>query len=159
VAAASTLPAGAVGAVAVGAPSRLRGYVGHPGAPAAGGFFLTGDLGRLDARGNLTLTGRTKLLIDVGGRKVNPLEVEAVLAEHPRVGRCVVLPVRVSETVSRLKAIVVPRAGYDAGPTPDELRRYARERLVPYKVPRIIEVRPSLPTSPTGKVLRHLVAA
>jgi len=153
------LPPGAEGHVAVSARSMLTGYVGDESAATEGGFFLTGDLGRLDLHGNLTITGRTKLLIDIGGRKVNPLEVEAVLAQHPRVQRCVVLPVQVSETVSRLKAVVVARAGQEQSLTPDELRRFARDRLVPYKVPRIIEIRRSLPTSKTGKVLRHLVAA
>jgi acyl-CoA synthetase (AMP-forming)/AMP-acid ligase II len=153
------LPAGAEGHVAVSAPSMLSEYVGDAAPATVDGYFLTGDLGSLDAGGNLTVTGRTKLLIDIGGRKVNPLEVEAVLAQHPLVERCVVVPVHVSETVSRLKAIVVARRGAQPPLAPDALRRFARDRLVPYKVPRIIEIRPSLPTSPTGKVLRHLVAA
>ena len=157
----SPLPAGAEGHVAVSAESMLSRYVGDDSPPTEGGFFLTGDLGRLDARGNLTITGRTKLLIDVGGLKVNPLEVEAVLSQHPAVERCVVVPVKVSDTVSRLKAIVTPRDGAspDDAPAPESLRRFARERLVPYKVPRVFEVRASLPVSPTGKILRHLVAA
>src|SRR4051812_38318457 len=158
------LPAGTEGHVAIRAASMLSAYVGDDTSPTTDGYFLTGDLGRLDAHGNLTVTGRTKLLIDVGGRKVNPLEVEAVLAQHPLVERCVVVPVPVSETVSRMKAVVVPRAagateGLQAPLTADALRRFARERLVPYKVPRVIELRASLPISPTGKVLRHLVAA
>jgi len=152
------LPCGAEGHVAISARSMLTRYVGDDAPPTVDGYFLTGDLGRLDATGTLVITGRTKLLIDVGGRKVNPLEVEAVLAEHPRVARCVVVPVAVSDTVSRLKALVIPRDG-SADVTPDDLRRFARERLVPYKVPRVFEVRPSLPLSPTGKVLRHLLAA
>jgi acyl-CoA synthetase (AMP-forming)/AMP-acid ligase II len=152
------LPAGEQGHVAVRADSMLREYLGDAQNPTPDGFFLTGDLGRLDAHGNLTVTGRLKLLIDVGGLKVNPLEVEIVLAQHPGVGACVVLPMRVSETVSRLKAIVTP-SNSDAPPSPDALRRFARARLASYKVPRVFEVRPSLPTSATGKVLRHLVEA
>jgi acyl-CoA synthetase (AMP-forming)/AMP-acid ligase II len=152
------LPCGSEGHVAISARSMLSHYVGDDTPPAEHGYFLTGDLGRLDAGGTLVITGRTKLLIDVGGRKVNPLEVEAVLAGHPLVERCVVVPVAVSETVSLLKALVIPRGG-SGGVTPDDLRRFARERLVPYKVPRVFELRGSLPTSPTGKVLRHLIAA
>jgi acyl-CoA synthetase (AMP-forming)/AMP-acid ligase II len=148
---------GGEGQVAVKSDSMLSHYVGDDADPTADGYFLTGDLGRLDAHGNLTVTGRTKLLIDVGGRKVNPLEVEAVLCQHPLVERCVVVPVPVSETVSRLKAVVVARR--DAELAPEALRQFARERLVAYKVPRIIEIRSSLPMSKTGKVLRHLVAA
>ena len=163
------LPAGEQGHVAVAAESMLSGYLGEADPPAVDGFFLTGDLGRLDAHGNLTITGRLKLLIDVGGLKVNPVEVEDVIGQHPGVGSCVVVPVRVSETVSRLKAIVTPRreagagggtcAGTSAGPTPDSLRRFARSRLSAHKVPRVFEVRDALPQSPTGKVLRHLVEA
>jgi long-chain acyl-CoA synthetase len=151
------VPAGTEGQVAVRAESMLSHYVGDDTTPTVDGYFFTGDLGRVDAHGNLTVTGRTKLLIDVGGRKVNPLEVEAVLCQHPQVERCVVVPVPVSETVSRLKAVVVARR--DADVTPEALRQFARGRLVAYKVPRIIEIRSSLPMSKTGKVLRHLVAA
>jgi len=158
------LPAGAEGHVAVRADSMMSGYLRDDDDEAAppttvDGYLLTGDLGRLDAHGRLTLTGRIKLLIDVGGLKVNPLEVEAVLAQHPEVAACVVLPVRVSDTVSRLKAIVQPRDPAGGGPTAESLRRFARERLTPYKVPRLFEVRATLPRSPTGKILRHLVAA
>jgi acyl-CoA synthetase (AMP-forming)/AMP-acid ligase II len=156
------LPTGAEGQVAVRAESMMSGYLrDDAGAEPTnvGGYFLTGDLGRLDPAGRLTLTGRIKLLIDVGGLKVNPLEVEDVLAQHPDVAACVVLPVRVSDTVCRLKAIVQPRDPAGPGPTAESLRRFARERLTPYKVPRLFEVRATLPRSPTGKILRHLVAA
>jgi acyl-CoA synthetase (AMP-forming)/AMP-acid ligase II len=155
------LPPGAEGQVAVRADSMMSGYLRDDAqkTPLLGGFFLTGDLGRLDDNGRLTLTGRIKLLIDVGGLKVNPLEVEAVLAQHPDVAACVVLPVRVSETVCRLKAVVQPRDPDGAGPTAGSLRQFARARLTPYKVPRVFEVRKDLPRSPTGKILRHLVVA
>ena len=153
------LPPGEEGHVAVAAASMLSGYLGEPAAPTVNGFFLTGDLGRLDAHGNLTITGRIKLLIDVGGLKVNPLEVEEVIAQHPAVASCVVVPVRVSETVSRLKAIVTPRPESGATPAAESLRQFARSRLTAYKVPRVFEVRADLPTSPTGKILRHLVQA
>ncbi len=157
------LPPGAQGHVAVRADSMLSGYLGDEPAPVLDGFFLTGDLGHLDAHGNLVVTGRLKLLIDVGGLKVNPLEVEDVLMQHPGVDSCVVVPMRVSETVCRLKAIVAPAAGGGrdaaAPPTADSLRQFARGRLVAYKVPRVFEVRDSLPKSPTGKVLRHRVEA
>ena len=80
------------GELSVRAASMFDGYVGEPRRPA-GSFFHTGDLATLqDATGNLTLLGRSALIINVGGRKVNPLEVEAVLERHPQVGRCVVVP-------------------------------------------------------------------
>ena len=154
------LPAGAEGQVAVRAASMMSGYVrDESDSPLVDGYFLTGDLGRLDGQGRLTLTGRIKLLIDVGGLKVNPMEVEEVISQHPDVAACVVLPVRVSETVCRLKAVVQPRQPDGPGPSPESLRRFARDRLTPYKVPRVFEVRKTLPRSPTGKILRHMVAA
>jgi acyl-CoA synthetase (AMP-forming)/AMP-acid ligase II len=122
------------------------------------GYFPTGDLGRLDERGRLFITGRLKLLIDVGGRKVNPLEVEAVLCEHPGVDGCVVVPLRQSDTVFRLKAIATPKDPAHP-PIAAELRKLAKEKLAAYKVPRLIEIRSTLPRSATGKVLRHLVEA
>lgn len=152
------LATGEQGQVAIRAESMLREYLGDVQRPTLDGFFLTGDLGRIDGHGNLFITGRLKLLIDVGGMKVNPLEVEGVLAQHEGVGACVVVQMRVSETVCRLKAIVAPASANDP-PSADSLRQFARARLVSYKVPRVFEVRQALPMSPTGKVLRHLVEA
>jgi acyl-CoA synthetase (AMP-forming)/AMP-acid ligase II len=128
----------------------MSGYV-DSAAPLKDGYFLTGDLGRIRAEGDLTITGRLKNLIDIGGMKVNPAEVEEVLGSHESVAECVVLPIAITPTVSRLKAIVVPANG---AVDPEELRRFARERLAGHKVPRVVEVRNSLPRSPSGKVLR-----
>ena len=122
------------------------------------GHFLTGDLGRLDATGALTITGRIKLLIDIAGRKVNPLEVERVLSAHPAVGECIVVPLRVSETLNRLRAVVIP-ADPASPPTPIELRQFARARLSTYKIPRLFDIRATLPRSAAGKVLRHVLEA
>lgn len=152
------LHTGKEGQVAIAAPSMLSGYVGHENLPLINGHYLTGDLGKVDKHGSLTITGRLKLLIDVGGRKVNPAEVEAVLRQHPQVGACIVLPMRLSETACRLRAIVT-RSSPTCELSAQELRRFVRERLSAYKVPRVFEIRQSLPTSPGGKVLRRLVEA
>ena len=151
------LGTGHEGHVAIRATSRMSGYVGEESSPFVDGFFLTGDLGRLDESGALTLTGRIKLLIDIGGRKVNPVEIEQVVQSHPDVSACVVVPIRASQTLFRLKAIVTPAEG--KVPDVRELRAWAKERLSAYKVPRVFEVRNSLPRSATGKVLRHLLEA
>jgi acyl-CoA synthetase (AMP-forming)/AMP-acid ligase II len=149
---------GTEGQLHVRAPSQMIGYVAGDGTELQpDGFFHTGDVARLSREGQLTITGRTKLLIDVGGLKVNPIEVEQLLLDHPQVGECVVVPVPLSETVNRLKAVVVPRQPHEP-PAPDELSRFARARLTAYKVPRLFEIRHSLPRTATGKVLRHLVA-
>ncbi len=151
-------PDGAEGQVAVRAPSMLTRYIDGPPVELADGHFLTGDLGRLDGAGRLTITGRLTLLIDVGGVKVNPMEVEWALGQHPGVGRCVVTPLRLSETVTRLRAVYEPRADA-AAPGADELRAFLRGRLAPHKIPRVFEATEALPCSGAGKVLRREVAA
>jgi long-chain acyl-CoA synthetase len=115
------------------------------------GWFRSGDRGRIDAEGRLFLTGRTKRLIDVRGEKVDPIEVEDVLAVHPKVAEVVVLGAASGVPGEELvKAVVVP-----AGDCQErELIRYSRERLADYKVPSRIEFRDEIPTGPGGKVLR-----
>ena len=83
---------------------------------------------------------------------MNPLEVEMVLMRHPGVREAVVLPLAFSATASRLRAVIVPEPGRE--PSPAELRRFAREQLIDYKVPRAFEIRADVPRSPTGKILR-----
>jgi long-chain acyl-CoA synthetase len=93
-------------------------------------------------------------LIDVAGRKVNPLEVEQVICGHESVAECVVVAAPVSPTLNRLKAIVTPAV---TGKFPDAkvLRDFCKARLSAYKVPRIFEIRESIPRSPAGKILRQ----
>jgi acyl-CoA synthetase (AMP-forming)/AMP-acid ligase II len=140
--------------VLVRAPSMFDGYVGDVKGTFEG-YFHTGDIGSLDDHNNLSITGRLKLLIDVGGLKVNPLEVEEVLNSHPAVASSVVVPMQLSQTISRVKAVVVLKP--ETHITADEIRQFARQRLTPHKVPRIIEFRPTLPRSATGKILRSLL--
>ena len=114
---------------------------------------MTRDLGRIDEAGRLWLTGRLGLLVDVGGVKVNLLEVERVLAGHPDVREVVALAVPYSDTAQRVKAIVIPEP--DRGLTTDTIREWARTHLAAYKVPRSFELREDFPRSPTGKILRQ----
>lgn len=146
--------AGVEGHVAVCAPSLLAGYLGGTESPLDGGFFLTGDLGRIDDRRRLFITGRIKLMFDVGGKKVSPIEVEQVLMRHPQISEAVVVPMSLSDTLTRLKAVVVAA---DESQSVDvaQVRQYCRSQLAPHKVPRLIEVRKQLPKSATGKILRH----
>jgi long-chain acyl-CoA synthetase len=142
------------GQVAISAPSMLSRYLSDQPLELVDGFLPMGDIGRLDERGRLTITGMMKFLIDVGGMKVNPLEVEEAIREYPDVADCAVVPIHVSESVWRVRAIVVP-ASDDRGLDERALGAFVRERLAPHKVPRVFEVRPSLPRSPTGKLLRR----
>ncbi len=145
------------GRVLVRAGSMFDRYLDDP-TPIIDGFYPTGDLGHRDDAGRLTITGRATLLIDVGGSKVDPLEVERIIAAHPRVADCVVVPVRQSETVVRIKAIITPRDAANP-PTTEQLRMFSREHLSAHKVPRVFEIRAELPRTVTGKILRHQVQA
>lgn len=145
---------GVEGQVAIRAASMLSCYLGGDRSAFIGDYFLTGDLGCINADGSLTITGRLKLLIDVGGFKVNPLEVEKTLLLHPSIAEAVVVPIAVTDTVSRLRAIVTP--AMPGMPVPiEEVRALVRASLAAHKVPRIIEVVDRLPKSPTGKILRR----
>jgi len=146
-------PAGGEGEVLVAAPSMMTEYVGEPTPLGSDGLFRTGDLGRVDDAGCLTLTGRIKLMIDIGGQKVNPLEVEQVLAEHPQVREAVVLPIPWSDTADRHRALIIPELGLL--PDLEELRRFARARLSPHKVPRVFSIESEVPRSATGKISRR----
>jgi long-chain acyl-CoA synthetase len=144
------------GEVYIAAQSMFKGYLHEAAHSTIDGYFPTGDLGRLDNFGNLTITGRLKLLIEVGGQKVNVLELENLLAQHPSVAQAVVVPLRVSQTVSRLKAVVTAADAANP-PQPQQLKDFLRQRVSTYKIPRIIEVRATLPRSPAGKILRRML--
>lgn len=117
------------------------------------GWVQTGDLGRIDARGHLYLTGRVSQFLNIAGRKVDPLEVEAVLASHPAVQEAVVLEMTGGPQPAA-KALVVLRQPCE----PADLLEYCRDRLADYKVPSLIEFRDALPRTPSGKVQRRPTA-
>ncbi|MFN0010127.1 MAG: class I adenylate-forming enzyme family protein [Phycisphaerales bacterium] len=146
------LAAGEEGHLAVWSPSMLSRYLDEE-TPLIDGHFLTGDLARLDTEGSLFITGRLTHLIDLGSFKVNPLEIEAQLLDHPGVADCAVVPVHASETRSRLRALIVPREGHEPA-TPELLRAFLRPRLSASKIPRAFDLVASLPRSSSGKLLR-----
>ncbi|GLZ47812.1 long-chain-fatty-acid--CoA ligase [Actinomycetospora sp. NBRC 106375] len=118
------------------------------------GWFRTGDLGRLDAEGRLTIVGRLKELIITGGHNVVPGEVEAVLAGQPGVAEVAVAGVPSARWGEEVTAFVV--AGSPA-PDPDALLAAARERLVPYKVPKSVRFLDALPRNAMGKIQRTVL--
>jgi long-chain acyl-CoA synthetase len=143
-----------IGEIAIRSPAMTRGYAGLDRLNRdvfRDGYFLTNDRGRLDAEGRLYITGRKKVLIDVGGDKVDPVEVEDVLAVHPRVREVVVVGVDSGEEgEDRVKAVVVA----DGACEERELIRFARDRLANYKAPQMVEFRDEIPKSASGEVLR-----
>jgi acyl-CoA synthetase (AMP-forming)/AMP-acid ligase II len=154
----NTLPAGAVGEVGIRGPNVMAGYFENPTANAAafaGSWFRTGDQGSLDDDGYLVLTGRIKELINRGGEKVAPREVEEVLLQHPAVREAACFPVPHGTLGEDVAAAVVLD-----GPVSDrELRAFAASRLADFKIPRTVAFVDALPVGPTGKVQRLLLAS
>jgi acyl-CoA synthetase (AMP-forming)/AMP-acid ligase II len=142
------------GELMVRSSSLTSGYLGENDvneATFSDGWFRTGDLARLDSEGNLFIMGRIKLLIEVSGFKIDPIEVEDVLQLHPAVAEAVIVGVRVAKNAEqRLKAFVVPKDKVSS----EDLIRFLRERLSVQKVPTLMEFRDELPKSSAGKVLR-----
>jgi long-chain acyl-CoA synthetase len=114
--------------------------------------FFAGDLGYLDEEGDLFVTGRKKLMINVAGYKVDPLEIEQVLKSHPAVEDAVVIGVTDQHYGEMMKAVVVCASGGQCDE--DVLIAHAATQLAEYKVPKVIEFRSEIPYSPLGKVLR-----
>ncbi len=149
------VPEGAPGEMIVRSPGLMRGYLGNPAATAGAlrdGWLWTGDLARRDADGFYFLAGRRTLRINVGGFKVTPEEVEAVLETHPGVREVVVLAMPDAARGEVVRAVMVTKG---EPPSVRDLRRFCQERLATYKVPRHWEFRDTLPRSPLGKVLRN----
>jgi long-chain acyl-CoA synthetase len=148
------LPVGETGEITVASPAATQGYAEMPELNEVAfrdGHFFTGDLGRLDEDGLLYVVGRKKLLIETGGFKVDPIEVEAVIDDHPAVAESVVVGVETEiPGEQRVKAVVV-RAGECEE---RELVAFCRERLANFKLPQSVEFRDEIPKSPLGKVLR-----
>jgi acyl-CoA synthetase (AMP-forming)/AMP-acid ligase II len=152
---------GAIGEVVVRGPTLFAGYLDDPAATAAaflpGGWFRTGDLGALDDDGFLYLRGRINEIINRGGEKIAPADVERVLASHHAVAAAAVFPVPDARLGEDIVAAVVLNPEMPA--TPWELRAWMLERLSPFKVPRRIWLVDALPLTPTGKVQRGVLAA
>lgn len=121
-----------------------------------GELFTVGDVGYLDAHGYLFLCDRKSDVIISGGVNIYPAEVEAVLTAHPRVGDAAVFGVPDADLGERVKALVEPRTGVEAGPAlARELLEHLRERLAPFKCPRAIDFVTSLPRDPSGKLYKR----
>jgi long-chain acyl-CoA synthetase len=119
------------------------------------GWLHTGDLGKLDADGFVTITGRKKDLIISAGENIYPREIEEVVAQHPKVREVAVIGVKDEVRGEVPKAFVIVREGMTLDDK--ELRSYCRENLANYKIPKHIEFVADLPRTPTGKVLKRML--
>jgi acyl-CoA synthetase (AMP-forming)/AMP-acid ligase II len=146
---------GQTGQVVVRGSNVLKAYDGNPAATEAafaGDWFKTGDLGSFDQDGFLFLVGRMREMINRGGEKVAPVEVDDVLFEHPAVADAVTFSVPHATLGEDVASAVVLRP--DALATAKDLRRFVRERIAEFKVPRQVLIVEKIPKGPTGKVQR-----
>ncbi len=155
------LAPGEVGEVCAQAGNFMREYWNRPeetAAAFAGGWYHTGDAGRLDDRGYLYLVDRVKDMIVTGGENVYSTEVENALADHPAVAQVAVIGIPSDQWGEAVHAIVVIQPGVTV--REDELKEWARERIAGYKVPKSVELRSEpLPMSGAMKVLKRELRA
>jgi long-chain acyl-CoA synthetase len=150
------LGAGEVGEIAVRGPQVMAGYWRRPDETAivlrGDGFFLTGDIGLMEADGRFRIVDRKKDMVLVSGFNVYPTEVEEVVSQLPGVLECGVTGVPDPKSGEAVKLVVVRR---DPALTEAAVRDWCHDRLTAYKRPRIVEFRDSLPKTNVGKVLRR----
>ncbi|MBI3695149.1 MAG: AMP-binding protein [Acidobacteria bacterium] len=151
------LATGQLGEVVIQGPNVVDGYENNPEANASSftnGWFRTGDQGVLDTEGYLRLTGRIKELINRGGEKISPREIDEVLLGHPAVGEAVCFGVPHPTWGEEVAAAVVLREPASEA----DLTAFCRERLADFKCPKKIYTVEAIPRTATGKVQRRVVA-
>jgi acyl-CoA synthetase (AMP-forming)/AMP-acid ligase II len=149
------LGAGGTGEVVIRGPNVTKGYLENPEANASAfrnGWFRTGDQGVKDADGYISITGRLKEIINRGGEKVSPREIDEVLMDHPAVAQAVAFAMPHDMLGEEVAAAVVLREGAQAGER--ELRDFVAKRLADFKVPRKLLVLDEIPKGATGKLQR-----
>ncbi|MDI3388994.1 AMP-binding protein [Streptomyces sp. B-S-A8] len=150
--------AGQTGEIWLRADTRMTGYLDDPAATAevfAGDWYRSGDLGRVDEDGFVTVVDRMKDVIITGGENVASQEVEGALRGHPDVLDVAVVGRPHAQWGETVVAVVVPRAGAELGLA--ELRTWLEPRLARYKLPRELILRPELPRTPSGKITKHVL--
>lgn len=148
-----------VGEVVIAGPQIMAGYWNAPEETARAlraEWLYTGDVGSVDALGNLYIVDRKKEMIKYKAFSIAPAELEAVLLEHPSVRDCAVTAQADPEAGQVPRAWVVLHA--DSSTTPEEIRLFVRERVAGYKQIRLLEVVETIPRTPSGKILRRLLA-
>jgi amino acid adenylation domain-containing protein len=153
-------PTGEHGEIVLRGPTMTRSYHNNQEATEAAfrdGWFRTGDLGYLDADGYLFIVGRIKDVINRGGQKVSPSEVEEVLLSHADVLEAGAFAIPHKKLGENVAAVVTLRPNRVASPS--QLRQFVRQRLAAYKVPSLIRIVPEIPKGASGKIKRGELAA
>jgi len=154
------LPRGQVGEIVIRGPNVTAGYENNPKANAEGftnGWFRTGDQGVMDDEGYVSLTGRLKEIINRGGEKVSPREIDEILMDHPAVAQVVCFGMPHAKLGEEVAAVVVLREGQAA--TERDLQGFVSARAAEYKVPKKILFMEEIPKGATGKLQRIGLAA
>lgn len=152
------VPQGQVGELIIQGPGVMKGYLNQPQATEdtlRGGWLHTGDMARQDEDSYFYIVDRKKEMIIRGGYNVYPREIEEVLYQHPAVLEAAVLGQPHPDLGEEVAAMVVLRE--DAAATPDEIRDFVKQRVAPYKYPRIVRITDELPKTHTGKVLKRSI--
>jgi long-chain acyl-CoA synthetase len=147
---------GEPGEIVIRGPNVMKGYYNRPEATDEAmrhGWFHTGDIGRIDADGYVTIVDRKKDMIIRGGFNVYPREIEEVMLTHPAVSMVAVIGVPDERLGEEVKAFVVRKPGADI--TDRALMEWCREQMAAFKYPRLIEFRDALPVGATGKILKR----
>ena len=156
----SLLPAAAIGEIVIRGASVTRGYEANDKANAeafTNGWFRTGDQGQIDVEGYVSLTGRLKEIINRGGEKISPREVDEILMDHPAVVQVVCFGMPHPKLGEEVAAAVVLREGQSA--TERELQAFVSQRVADFKVPKKILLLDEIPKGATGKLQRIGLAA
>jgi long-chain acyl-CoA synthetase len=147
---------GESGEIAIKGPQVMAGYWQRPDETAKvmtpDGFFKTGDIGVVDARGFFKIVDRKKDMILVSGFNVFPNELEDVVGQMPGVMECACVGVSDAKSGEAVKLVIVRK---DPALTEADVRAYCKENLTGYKQPKVVEFRDELPKTPVGKVLRR----
>ncbi|CAL5185251.1 unnamed protein product [Lathyrus oleraceus] len=153
------LEAGVNGEICIRGENVTKGYKNNKEANTAAflfDWFHTGDIGYFDSDGYLHLVGRIKELINRGGEKISPIEVDAVLLSHPDVAQAVAFGVPDQKYGEEIYCAIIPREGSNIDA--EEVLTFCKKNLASFKVPKKVFITDSLPKTATGKILRRLVA-
>jgi len=154
------VPQGAEAEICIRGPNVTKGYINNDKANAESftdsGFFRTGDQGKKDEDGYIIITGRIKELINKGGEKISPIELDNVLAQHPAVGEAVSFAMPDEMYGQEVGVAIVPKDGKSV--SEEELKAYMREKVAKFKVPKSVFFTQVMPKTATGKIQRRMVA-
>jgi long-chain acyl-CoA synthetase len=152
------VPDGQPGEIIMKGPLIMQGYWNNPGETAGqlkDGWLYTGDIATRDEDGYIFIVDRKKDMIIAGGFNIYPRDIDEVLFQHPKVAEAVSLGVKDKYRGETVKAFVVLKPGEKC--TEEEIIKFCKEKLAPYKVPKLVEFRDSIPKSAVGKILRKIL--